>query len=168
MSDGFANWPLFRVTPLDGPAFTIDVRQAIPSTVIGGPIRIRRRVTPDLVNRRTINRTRKQLFRGWSVQVAMTFVFLGDEIEMSECRVLSQIVDALQEVQSGTIVELSLDYGNTYRAVLLQDLNGPDQLEGKTIGMQWVLTVETVDLVERIVPVTDVITGPAESVPCAW
>lgn len=122
---GHAYTPIFRVTPLAGPAFTVPlsgyswVTRAQP---------LYERVTTD---HEMIDRGIEQTPYGFRVRVALEFEFPTPST--NETDLAQDVIDHALNEDSG--IEISLDNGTTYRAVVLEEY-GQAAIAEKNIGVR--------------------------------
>lgn len=141
MSQGYAYYPLVRVTPDNGWPTIYDLRAAFSDA--RGPERSRLRYRQIEDGYEDVNHRARQTTFGFRVRVQLWFVIVTTEDHAT----LAAICTALNNRHK--TVELSLDGGTTYRQIILDQAPSPRALRNKTyVGARHELRVETVDPID--------------------
>lgn len=132
----------FRCTPDNGAVDTIDVATSFSD--LGGPVSTRVDYTVDQETLTDVNRGRAVLFRGFRPVVRMDFEVFDTRDQTTFATIVNRLCS------DAWTVELSLDGGAIYREVVLDRLDGPNPIRGKTVvGASYSLTVAAVDLISE-------------------
>lgn len=123
MSGGYSYHPLIRITPTDGAAKVLDLRQEFSAA--RGPESIRVDYSLDADDYLDVNRNRRQNVFGIECDLRLTIPI----VDTAEHATLAEIVTAFLGTSK---VELSLDGGYTYREVNATRLPSPRPFRGKT------------------------------------
>ena len=141
---GFRWSVMFRLTPLNGIPQTIAL-DATTLTEGRGPLLIHPSYEPDDEIEEDVLRSMRVQFFGWRLSVELGFR-VGT---MTDQAVLAEIRDALASPRID--VEMSLDGGSTYRAVIGRGDFGPGRLNGKwTAGAEYSFTAVCKDLLTEL------------------
>lgn len=139
--NGYAYHPMVRITPTDGLARTFDLRQEFRDARGQSRSRVQYEFVSDDyedVNKRTRNTT-----FGFRVNVRLWF----DIANVVDHKALAEISTAFNNKDT---VELSLDAGFTYRAMLMERAPSPRAFGGKTIaGARHEIRLTTVELLDE-------------------
>lgn len=109
MTIGYSYHPLIKITPTDGAAKTLDLREEFRDAK--GQTRTRVEYDLEADDYTDVNYRERLTKHGIRVNVRMRFAILQQADHAS----LAEIVTAL--AQTGTVVELSLDAGSTFREI---------------------------------------------------
>lgn len=137
---GYLHDHVLRFTPTNGAPSTLDLATAFSD--IGGPVRTGLDYTLDQETRLDVNRGRSVLFRGFRPTVRMDFEVFTTADQTNFATIVNRLCSP------DWTVELSLDGGAIYREVVLDRLDGPTPIAGKSVvGAAYTLTVAAVDLI---------------------
>ncbi len=141
MSNGYAYHGMVRITPTDGLVRVFDLRAEFHDA--RGQSRTRVRYTHQAEDYEDVNKRGRQTKFGIRVEVQLYFSIVSIE----DHKALASIVTALMGTAT---VELSLDAGHTYRAVLMhRNAPSPRPFGRKTLaGAEFRLRLETVELLD--------------------
>ena len=136
-------WPVFRMTPANGAAVTIRLREALQD--FGGPVRCDVRYVPVIKNRENVNNELRPYAKGYRCEVEFDVSVSASRMADAGC--LATITGWLADRTK--TVELSMDDGVTFREIVLKKFEGPKPKAGKTFaGFLYELAVSCRALLE--------------------
>lgn len=141
----YAWWPMFRITPDNGVAETLDFRTGFLNP--GVAVRTEPSWSAEGKQRLDINKSERPRMDGWRVEVELELHVWGEA--MPDHEPIARLVSAAWA--EGYTIALSCDAGVTYRDVVLTKYGGPDPIAGKTfVGAKFKLTFRCVDLIDDV------------------
>lgn len=157
---GIGYWVKFRLTPTDGDVVDLDFGGVGPGSLLYLPFPTRCNIdyALDIKDRSDINQRKRPLYRGVRRTIALDVAIGGETNEIANDHgMLTQVVNAF--FTSGTMVEASVDNGQTWFEVVMTRYRGPDGFGGKLHqGAKFTLEMEQAELMQLVPTLTDTYT----------